>query len=180
VRLVEEVAQGPVSGWGFAALLFGAGGIGTWVMKEAVRALRSRHLGHHLSVVEARAGVHDELERVRNGTAAARVTLMKSENGGGVPSADRQVRSTAMYDSVQRPLEPTAKNWDGVVADAPYAHVLASLVRDQQVQVLTTGLPEASRLRDKYTGEGVVRAVFQLVGTVRSGYMGNTRFRGHG
>jgi hypothetical protein len=168
VRLADEaVAQGPLNALGLMALLFGAGGVGTLVVKWGMRMLEGRWLGHHLAVAEAVSSIHDELERCRNRTGASRVVLLKSEDGGGVPSADRAVRTTAMYDSVEDPLPAMARGWVAVPADGSYAQVLAQLVRSGQVPVLTADLPEGSPLRDKYEAEGVARALFQLVGASR-------------
>lgn len=99
-----------------------------------------------------------------------RVLLLRSENGGGIPSPGKQVyvRCTAMS---RVPGAPMLKGWnDARGVDGDYMQLLTRLFEHEEVWLETAALDEGSILRGIYEKDGVIGTLVLPIGPTHEAF----------
>src|SRR5690606_7289787 len=68
------------------------------VLAAAVKGALDRRKDTSARAITEHAGVYDVLTDLRDATDAARVVIVKTHNGGGLPSAKNALYSSALYE----------------------------------------------------------------------------------
>lgn len=88
-------------------------------------------------------------------TGAHRIVLLRARNGGGLPSADCPIYSTALYDAAEDPIPTIIGQWDGVRVDDDYREVIDEALKQREFVLERSSLAEGSALRDLYESHSV-------------------------
>lgn len=90
---------------------------------------------------EDRVAVGAELARLREVTGAIRTFVLKSENGGGIPTPGRVVSTSVLYESCRPGAVPVASSWVNVRNDHFMDHIINDLLKEGVVHVNTAEAP---------------------------------------
>jgi hypothetical protein len=80
--------------------------------------------------------VYDYIEAIRSNTPAARVCIMKSHNGGGIPSAINTVHLTMTHEAHNANITPIKPQWQNRTADSYYATgIIRPVISKKEVHI---------------------------------------------
>jgi hypothetical protein len=74
------------------------------------------------------SSIYQNIQGLLSDTDANRVMMLKSENGGGIPSPGCIVKSSVLYEVCDSPAKPVAQAWQLVPLDQDYASILSGVV----------------------------------------------------
>lgn len=94
---------------------------------------------------------------------AARVLVLRSENGGGLPQPGAQLYSSVVYEAVNPPLQPIRGQWQGQQIDQEYITLLENVCHTKYVCLDTTEMVEESLLGNLYRAHGITFAEVALL-----------------
>ena len=97
------------------------------------------------------------------------ISVIKSQNGGGVPGPSAPARVTVLYDATDGKTRSIAGRWNDVLPDHQYSELLKNLaVQDDGVHLVTEEM-EHGDLRTLYEADGTLQSdVFRLAATEKS------------
>lgn len=122
-------------------------------------------------IQRTQAAIRDEAQcwqivlRLLRETAAHRVIVLYTEDGGGIPGPDRVIYSSARYEASDGALPPVMDDWQKRRVDAAYAGMLAEVLQKGAI-VLRPSEMEEGVLRATYRTQGVVRSDVQHITTL--------------
>lgn len=90
--------------------------------------------------VREQTTIYDVLAELRHVTDASRVVLVKTHNGGGLPSAKNALYSSALYEVTGDEAVPVKQRWQGLPVDEPYMRSLSEVVEQGESQIDTRTL----------------------------------------
>lgn len=79
--------------------------------------------------------IYEHIQDLLSDTTANRVLVLKSENGGGIPSPGCVVKSSVLYEVVDSPAKPISQSWQLVPLDQDYSSILAQVNSDGRAVV---------------------------------------------
>ena len=148
-----------------AAAITTIGGIAAaWIASRKIRersGVSHVHRGYTL--------IHDTYRCIQHARAelgAARILVLRSENGGGVPSALNDAYTRVLRESFEASVGPIEERWQRRRVDASYAWILSEILEHGHLEFTADQLDEGSTLRDVYDSQGIHRAWVGHVGTV--------------
>jgi hypothetical protein len=100
---------------------------------------------------------------------AGRAMLLRSENGGGIPSPNRPVYSSILHEVHSPDLEAMRESWQRVKVDAQYAELLHKLATAGHHHIVTSELEDGA-LRTMYEAQGIVCALVYAIAADESGF----------
>lgn len=113
--------------------------------------------------VIAYAKIYPVLTAMLYETGAARVVLLKTTNGGGIPKPGSTLRSSALAEVVNHDIEQVAQVWQNQLVDRDYVHMLSKLHLRSRTFMVTQDLDEDSLLRNLYKANGIAFSKILLV-----------------
>jgi hypothetical protein len=137
------------------ALIITLGGIVAAVVRYALRQEKPKR------AIREQASVYDTLNTLRHDALASRVVIVKTHNGGGLPSAKTPLFSSALYEVTGDEARPLKRQWARLPIDEEYMRALSRLLEDGEVEIDTRTM-ESGTLRDIYASAAVhsVRKVY--------------------
>lgn len=115
------------------------------------------------AVIDA-AEVYTILAEHARAINADRVLLLYTSNGGGIPTAGKPLYTTILYEIANNHNAPIMERFQGVLADAGYVHMVASVAEYGQWRSDPEQM-EPGFLRTLYEEEGVQQALIVRIGT---------------
>lgn len=152
----EHVAQ-------IVVALIGAAGLVTAAAVGAVKTRRANARKQPVKAVRDHIRVFDVLNELRPETKARRVAVVRTHNGGGIPSGRVPIYSSALAE-VTDGVPPLRDLWQGVPVTESYFRLLGEMIRDGEVTVNPDDLAD-SRLGAVYAAGGTRAAVKALLGS---------------
>lgn len=76
------------------------------------------------------SSIYQLIQALLSDISANRVLLLKSENGGGIPSPGCVVKSSVLYEVCDSPAKPIAQSWQLVPLDQDYSKILSQVVTE--------------------------------------------------
>jgi len=125
---------------------------------------RSRADARHLDALTAVQDLAEELNTILWNSEAERVMLLKSENGGGVPSPGKARYSTVMMEVHDDKLNGVRSQWQRVLLDQHYNDILLKIYREGGCLISIEDMPKECLLRPMYDASDIQRAYVFLVG----------------
>lgn len=130
------------------------------VVKFALDRVRLRERGR--KAIEEHAVVYDHLTYLRHKISATRVVIVKTSNGGGLPSGKTPLFSSALYEVTSDEAAPIKLFWQQLPVDEPYIRTLRQLMDQGSVRVDAAGL-EGGTLAEIYATAKVTRVEKHLL-----------------
>lgn len=106
--------------------------------------------------------IHDILNEVISETMASRILILKSHNGGGIPSPGRIIKSSCLYEVVGSGVPPVKADWQNQILDRQYLQILSRILESKQW--IKTDEMKEGMLRDVYLSSGVCCSVIGRIG----------------
>ena len=94
--------------------------------------------------------VYDILAPLCYKLRARRVVVVKTHNGGGIPSAKTPLYSTALYEVAGEGTRPLKYDWQGQPVDGDYVRVLNELLESGSASIAVDALAPGATLRALY------------------------------
>jgi len=139
--------------------LAGGGGALAFVLKWWFARKRAANVNDTVRAMAEVREVYEALNDVLMEVGGAgRAMLLRSENGGGIPSANRPVYSSVLHEVHGTSLEPIRERWQRMKVDEQYARLLHELATKGYVQLDTASM-EPGSLRTSYEAAGVACAM---------------------
>lgn len=111
----------------------------------------------------AQAELNSALNDVRAVMGACRASILKSTNGGGIPSPGKQLYTSVVYESYSNDGDSTRDLWQNMPVDAPYSQLLSDLYEKKAVN-MRTDLMHPGDLKSLYRSTGVEMATVRKIG----------------
>lgn len=96
-----------------------------------------------------------------------RVLIMKSENGGGVPSAGSQLYTSVIYEEFRAPAKSVKREYQRIMMDAAHHRLLNKVIKDGYADVMLDEM-EPGLLKMIYASEGVYCSRLFFIKATRS------------
>lgn len=126
------------------------------VVAELVRRAHRRSQKPR-EAIRDHAHIYDELQGLRHTLRANRIVVVKTHNGGGLPSAKTQLYTSALYE-VADAARPVKGYWQGLTVDAPYVQVLSAMMEQGSAAVDVAALGPRTTLADIYASGDIKTA----------------------
>lgn len=129
----------------------------------AFKKLKKRHQRKKLSTGYSDISViYRHIHELCHSTNLKRVLVLKSENGGGIPSPGSIVKQTVVFEASDSDLRSIQLGWQQVRIDEEYAKVLDRVVNagDGVCDTESNDLKETSILRELMEASKMTRARF--------------------
>ena len=94
--------------------------------------------------------IYQTIQELLSNTPANRVLVVKSENGGGIPTPDGDVTNTVIHEVCGSDTDPIQKDWVGIKLDRIYSGVITKVSTLGVADVAFRDL-EAGEFRDLFT-----------------------------
>lgn len=130
---------------------------------EELRTKREESFTNTLPIIHE---VYAILNKLKRGTKASRILILKTENGGGRPKIGSHLKSSVVYETYDKPLKDVKKNWQDQPLDEDYITLLIDLIQstDQHITIHTKSLKEDSILRVNYDASGIKKShIFEII-----------------
>ena len=98
--------------------------------------------------------IYSLLQAILTETPADRVMIIKTENGGGIPSHKNPVYMSVMYEVYQNPMRAILEEMQRVRAGSAYIDLILQLADQSKVTYETQNMP-AGLLRDINETDGI-------------------------
>jgi hypothetical protein len=160
------------------AAFFGGGGLAVAVWKTIDRVVERVMQKASSDAINDMESVYLGLESILVKNGPARVLLLYAANGGGIPTAGVEVKTTILYEVFDRtqkigrshtPIAPIRKNWQNVPLDRGYTDLLSTVIKIGQWSGTEAELSPGF-LKDMYLDEGVTHAYVAEVRRTRNRY----------
>ena len=115
------------------------------------------------STFRALVRLNETLEELGVQTGAARCLILRSENGGGIPTPGKTIYSSVIYESDRSTSDRIRDKWQRVPVDAQYAGMLSSVYDKGAVELETSKMKDGD-LKDVYVSTGVTRSMVFRIG----------------
>ena len=102
--------------------------------------------------------VYETIQGLMSAGPANRVLVIKSENGGGIPTPDGDVTNTVTHEVCDSDVDPVRKLWNRVKLDRSYSAVITAVNTDGVRDVTLDELPPSALLRDLFETCGCTQA----------------------
>lgn len=146
-----------------AAAVAAIGGIwGIWYKRRLERRDQPPRAIH------AQNRINEELANLRHRLGAVRCVLVKTHNGGGIPSAKTPLYTSALYEATT--AHPLHDFWQGISVDAEMSEHLSRLMQEHTVEVNVDDLTPGSTMVKLYASDDQ-----QLAKTVHKHYLSHDR-----
>jgi len=159
----------------FLPLLLTALGSGTFLaaILETYRWWKDRQIRLQDPFKEVLPKIHQIysiVEELRRDIGAKRVTILKTENGGGLPKIDSHIYSSILYETAADSEYKVKSEWQKQKVDKPYIEMLMRVYQLGELQICTEDLTP-SILKDVYTAYGTGCSIVCSVSTAYNKFM---------
>ena len=144
--------------------LIGAVGIVVVALIGLVERRREKRRAQPARAVRDHVRIYDTLTELRHETDARRVAVVRTHNGGGIPSARVPLYSSALAEVTDGDAPPLRERWKALPVTETYARLLADMLTAAEVRVTPADLGD-SRLAAIYEIGGTRSALKALLGT---------------
>lgn len=116
--------------------------------------------------------IHDCMNQALEGRLH-RFLILKSENGGGRPSAGAHLYASVLYEDFTPPIKSVKPKYQRFLMDAPYLRMLQDIISQGHVDYILSRM-EPGMLRDLYASEGIYYSrIFFIKQTKTAMYYGS-------
>lgn len=109
--------------------------------------------------------IHHELSLLRHRLKAQRAVILRAENGGQIPQVGHDLHSSVVYEDYGDNYEPVFEAWKEQRMDQNYVRLLARVITQGQVRVVTEDLEDGSILKDEYLAHNTVQSIVSTIAT---------------
>jgi len=150
--------------------IFGAGGTGAVVAQFVSKQIETSKRKKAERAIRDSATIIDRLQDFQADVGAGRVLLLYASNGGGIPSAGKNIHVTIVHELKDKELDPIKSSFQHMVTDAGYVKMLSEVIECGIVMYEDPSSPESRMphgfLQDLYAKEGVKFAYIRHVKTL--------------
>lgn len=116
--------------------------------------------------------IYNELEVGVRHTSCARVLLLKTENGGGVPKIGSTIRSSVVFERTRDNISPTKRQWQGQIADSVYIkNMVRMVISENNYADTSVDEWEGSVVYDAYKSSGILGSrLYEIARTKKTYY----------
>lgn len=112
---------------------------------------------HVLDVFGRITEIYREITSLRDILGAARILVLRAENGGEIPRVGHDLHSTVVYETFHA-VDAVSERWSQQKMDEEYVRLLARVIAEDQVVVHTDKLKKG-HLKDIYLSTGIGHAI---------------------
>ena len=141
----------------------GLAGLFTGVSKVVASWKRSKGVEELGKTFSAMAELNSALNDLRAQTDACRAVILKSTNGGGIPSPGKGAYSSVVFESYNNAADRIRHLWQDIPVDSQYSQLLNDVYQQGTVRIETKQLPPGD-LKDLYDASGVQKSVVCRIG----------------
>lgn len=124
------------------------------LLKIRQRKMIAKFAKKHKKVAQNIERVYQLMQQVTQLETVDSILIMKFHNGGKLPSVDRPVFLTAMYEDADRTNVSSKHHYHSTEADAAYMRVLHELIEQKQLKKSITDL-QNGLMKSNWLGLGV-------------------------
>lgn len=92
--------------------------------------------------------VYETIQELMSATPANRVLVLKSENGGGIPTPDGAVTNTVTHEVCDSQVDVVRKLWSGIELDQSYSEAITRVSAKGSAVIELSTLPQSSTLAE--------------------------------
>lgn len=135
-----------------------------WAREKRLRRAEVKAVSRIRRLYERREQVMAEVRSLVRDTRASRVLILRSENGGGIPQAGTPIHVSVVFEDRDGHLPSVRSDYQSRDVDGWYESLLAKVVGQGHVSLLTTDIDPSAELRDLYESDGITRSEIFRIG----------------